>query len=160
MTRLQLGSACSFIIIVMMVSACQESEPPGPSVPGRSEYLFFCGACHGKDGLGSKYLFPPLAGSEWALGDPEIPIRVVLRGLEGKLRLKDMEYMNIMPPLSRRMDDQKVARVLSYVRSAWGNQASIVSPEEVAKVRALTESQKEKYQVSEIEQLRQDLGEK
>ena len=40
------------------------------------------------------------------------------------------------PALGWRLNDEEVAGVLSFVRSAWGNQAAGVTPGQVAKVRA------------------------
>ena len=159
MTPLKLGLGCSLILTTLVLS-CAQKEPEGPVLPGQSAYAFYCGACHGKDGRGAEHLFPPLAGSEWALGDPEVPIRIVLHGLEGRLRIQGGEYMNVMAPLKRRMDDEAIALVLTYVRSAWGNRATAVTASQVAAVRAATSQQEAKYKVSEMEQLRKELGQK
>jgi len=40
-----------------------------------------------------------------------------------------------MPPYARKMSDQDVADVITYIRNAWGNAAPAVTPAEVAKAR-------------------------
>ena len=41
-----------------------------------------------------------------------------------------------MPPFVLVLDDSDIAAVLTHVRSSWGNQASVVSPLEVNRIRA------------------------
>jgi len=104
----------------------------------RSQYRFHCGACHGKDGRGRKNLFPPLRGSAWANGDPVVPIHVVLHGLDGPITVEGEKYLNLMPPLGKRLDDTQIAKLLTYVRASWANTGRAVAPAEVAAVRAAT----------------------
>jgi mono/diheme cytochrome c family protein len=40
-----------------------------------------------------------------------------------------------MPTFGPELTDVQIATILTYVRSAWGNQASAVTPDMVAKVR-------------------------
>jgi mono/diheme cytochrome c family protein len=104
----------------------------------RSQYRFHCGACHGKDGRGRANLFPPLRGSSWVNGDPVVPIHVVLHGVDGAITVEGEKYLNLMPPLGHRLEDEQIARILTYVRASWGNTARAVVPAEVAAVRAAT----------------------
>ncbi|PXX18085.1 hypothetical protein C7399_105147 [Paraburkholderia tropica] len=41
-----------------------------------------------------------------------------------------------MPPFAWRYDDDEVAQLATFVRSAWGNHASAVSADDVKRVRA------------------------
>jgi mono/diheme cytochrome c family protein len=61
-------------------------------------------------------------------------IKVVLNGLEGPIEVKGQPYNNVMPQHSF-LRDEDVARVLTYIRQSFGNKASTIQPEEVAKVR-------------------------
>jgi mono/diheme cytochrome c family protein len=61
-------------------------------------------------------------------------IQVVLNGLEGPIEVKGQSYNNAMPP-HRFLQNEDVARVLTYIRQSFGNKASTIHPEEVAKVR-------------------------
>jgi mono/diheme cytochrome c family protein len=107
--------------------------------------------------LGSKHLFPPLIGDSWVNDDPAVPIRVVLKGLEGRLIVEGEEYMNLMPPLGQRLTDIEIARILTYVRSSFGNSAGPVTEERVVAERAAVSDQKGPWQVDEMESFRASL---
>lgn len=83
--------------------------------------------------MGLPGTFPPLAGSSWVTGKPEVPIAIVLRGLQGPLKVGEQTFSNSMPPQS--LTDGEIADVLSYVRSSWGNAAGPVTADQVAGVR-------------------------
>ena len=102
---------------------------------GQQQFIV-CGACHGQAGEGTA-AGPPLAGSEWVNGPAENLIRIQLRGLQGPIKVKGVEY-NFpagMSALSFQTDEQ-IAAVLTYVRSSLGNTAAAVSPAEVAALRS------------------------
>jgi mono/diheme cytochrome c family protein len=106
--------------------------PDGQALYGR------CAACHQPDGAGLAGAFPPLSASEWVTGDPTIPIKVVLHGLQGEITVAGSTYNSVMLPYggTGEMNDAEVAAVLTYVRSSFGNSASAVTADEVAAVRA------------------------
>lgn len=97
---------------------------------GRDSYLVTCAPCHGEDGTGGSNEGKPLAGSRWVNGSEDALIRIVLHGKEGD---------GLMPPM-RRLGDEEIASILTYIRRSWGNQASAVSPSEVREVRGRTAS--------------------
>ncbi|MEL0099757.1 MAG: cbb3-type cytochrome c oxidase subunit II [Opitutae bacterium] len=97
-----------------------------------------CFTCHQPNGEGLAGQFPPLAGSDWVLGDKARLIKISLYGLMGEIEVNGVKYNNVMappgiPPGS--LTDEQVANVLTYIRNDWGNSASAVSPEEVSTVR-------------------------
>ena len=102
---------------------------------GRAQYLV-CGACHGQNGEGGP-IAPPLAGSEWVTGPISNLIRIQLRGLQGKISVKGVEYNfpGGMTPMAYQTDEQ-IAGVLTYIRNSFGNKASAVTPEQVAALRS------------------------
>jgi mono/diheme cytochrome c family protein len=102
---------------------------------GRAQYLV-CGACHGQNGEGGP-IAPPLAGSEWVTGPISNLIRIQLRGLQGKISVKGVEYNfpGGMTPMAYQTDKQ-IAGVLTYIRNSFGNKASAVTPEQVAALRS------------------------
>lgn len=63
---------------------------------GRDIYIS-CVACHQPDGKGLAGVFPPLAGSQRLLGAPDVPIKIVLKRLQGPLTARGETYNNIMP---------------------------------------------------------------
>ena len=100
-----------------------------------------CFTCHQPTGLGLPGQFPPLAGSDWVLGDKERLIKISINGLMGEIEVNGVKYNNVMappgiPPGS--LTDSQIADVLTYIRNEWGNSASAVSASEVAVVRAAT----------------------
>ena len=101
-----------------------------------------CFTCHQPNGEGMAGQFPPLAGSDWVLGDKERLIKISMYGLIGEIEVNGVKYNNVMappgiPPGS--LTDEQIANVLTYIRNDWGNSASAVSAEEVAAVRASLE---------------------
>jgi hypothetical protein len=76
-----------------------------------------------------------LAGSEWVTGPVSNPIRIVLRGLQGPIKVAGTEWNLVMAPLAFQTDEQ-IAAALTYIRNSWGNQAPMVTPEQVAALRA------------------------
>ena len=97
-----------------------------------------CFTCHQPTGLGLPGQFPPLAGSDWVLGNKERLIKITMHGLMGEIEVNGVKYNNVMappgiPPGS--LTDQQMADVLTYIRNDWGNSASSISPEEVANIR-------------------------
>ena len=98
-----------------------------------------CFTCHQPTGLGLAKQFPPLAGSEWVLGDKPTLIKIAMFGLMGPIKVKGVDYTLAMPPPGippGSLTDQQIADVLTYIRNDWGNSASSVSPDEVAAVRS------------------------
>ena len=94
-----------------------------------------CFTCHQPNGQGISGQFPPLAGSDWVLGEKERLIKISIHGLMGEIEVNGVKYNNVMappgiPPGS--LTDKQIADVLTYIRNEWGNSASAVSPEEVA----------------------------
>ena len=78
--------------------------------------------------------FPPLDGSDWLTGDPTLPIRIVIGGLLGPVKVSGHEYNGVMPP-HLDLDDQKISDVLTYVRQSWSNDAAPITPTQVREVR-------------------------
>jgi nitrite reductase (NO-forming) len=96
-----------------------------------------CSVCHQANGEGLAGVFPPLAKSDYLLKDKQRAIAVVLNGLAGPVVVNGKPYDSVMPPMSQ-LNDDEVANILTYVLNAWGNQNGVVTPAEVAKVRATT----------------------
>jgi mono/diheme cytochrome c family protein len=117
----------------------QEPKPVDPIVVGQRLFNGKCAACHQPDGKGRPAQFPPLAGSEWLLGPPEIPVRILLYGLQGEVTVGGQQFNGNMPNFGGQLKDEQIAAVLSYVRQEWGNRADPVSMELVAKLRKADE---------------------
>jgi mono/diheme cytochrome c family protein len=91
---------------------------------GETIYNNECAACHMEDGSGANEIYPALAQNPFVTADdPEPVIEIVLYG------------QGAMPSFAERLDDEDIAAVVSYIRNSWGNEASVVTPEEVQQVR-------------------------
>jgi mono/diheme cytochrome c family protein len=124
--------------------------------PNGQQIFQRCAVCHQATGLGLPGSFPPLAGSEWATAaNPAVAIRVVLHGLQGAVTVKGHKFNSAMPAYgtNQPLSDAEVAAVLTYVRSAWGNAASAVTPEQVAAERAATASRTTMWAAADLQPL-------
>jgi mono/diheme cytochrome c family protein len=111
---------------------------PGAQSLGEQTYQI-CVTCLQANGQGLPGTFPPLAGSEFATAaNPAVPIRIVLRGMQGPVTVKGVQYNGVMAPFGTgvELSDEQVAAVLTYVRTSWGNTASEITPQQVAAERA------------------------
>jgi len=138
------------------LAAVQYAHPPDP---GRTAWLLGkmvynnmgCVGCHQSNGLGSPGLIPPLAGSEWVLAPgPDRIIRIVLDGASGPIEVNGKQFNNQMIAWRLMLDDEKIAAVLTYVRSEWGNNAPPVTAKQVEKIRAETANHKMPWTAEEL----------
>ncbi len=98
----------------------------------------FCGTCHQENGEGLEASgFPPLAGTKWVTQSEERLIKIALNGLHGPIEVLGKEYPGQVPmtPYGKILQDEEIAAVLTYVRNAFGNRASVISPQKVKAVR-------------------------
>jgi mono/diheme cytochrome c family protein len=104
---------------------------------GAQLYQKHCIECHGGEGEGAPSAYPPLAGNRSITVNPAInPIRMVLNGGFPPSTAGNPRPFG-MPPFGPALSDAEAAAVVSYIRNAWGNQASLVSPVEVARYRGV-----------------------
>ena len=112
---------------------------------GEGIYTELCYSCHGQDGSGEPLagapagttMAPPLSGSPRVLAHKDYVIKTVLHGLTGPV--DGSTYSNVMIPMNGN-DDEWIASIASFIRNGFGNQASFVSPADVARVRAKTQA--------------------
>lgn len=117
----------------------EDNLQKGQLVQGETIYNTYCGTCHQGNGLGDSQRFPPLAGAEWVTGDKQRLISVLIKGLEGPVEVKGKTYNSVMPQHSF-LSDEDIAKVLTYIRQNFGNNASAINPEEVQQVRNTLEN--------------------
>ncbi|MBM4021839.1 MAG: c-type cytochrome [Planctomycetes bacterium] len=104
-----------------------------------------CMTCHQAHGKGMGLIYPTLVGSPWVLGSEERLVKTVLHGLWGPMTVNGQSFdpARGVPPMTAfraLLKDDEVAALLTFVRNTWGNKASAVSPDLIAKVRAATAS--------------------
>ncbi len=113
---------------------------------GQELYKNLCEGCHGADGREQPGATPNIAGASNVIGDPGIPIRILLHGKEGAVGL--------MPAHGESMSDAEIAAVLTYVRRAWGQTASPIDPASVQQVRAATAGRTRAWTPAELGQIK------
>jgi mono/diheme cytochrome c family protein len=103
---------------------------------GQKIFLANCQTCHQANGLGVPGQYPPLAGSEFTTGGSRRAAMIVLKGLQGPVTVKGQKFGTaVMQPWDKTLTDKKIADVLTYERSAWRNNASPVTAEQIAGLR-------------------------
>ncbi len=121
---------------------------------GQKTYMMVCFACHQPTGTGLPNMFPPLAGSDWVVAPkPDRLIRMVLHGFTGPIKVNDKPFQTpapLMPPQGATMNDEQIANVLTYVRNAFGNQAEMVTPEQVKTIRETEKARTAMWTEAEI----------
>jgi mono/diheme cytochrome c family protein len=119
---------------------------------GKVVYEQVCALCHGADGNGKPGQAPTFVGSEWVITDNiGRLIRIPLQGLNGPIKVKGVDWNLAMPAMGAALPNDDLAAVLSYMRNSWGNKASLISPEEVAAIRAATASRTQPWTAAELE---------
>ncbi len=102
---------------------------------GQTIYANQCSACHTPQGRGIVGLFPHLSESASAQQDQATSlIRVVL---EGSRAVATAAHPTgpAMPSFAWKLSDADISAVVTYIRNAWGNAASRVSPGDVGSLR-------------------------
>jgi mono/diheme cytochrome c family protein len=132
------------------------SMMPSEHSPARNDgeaiYMTRCMSCHQIDGAGIAGVFPPLNDTEWVVGDKGRVIRIVLDGMMGETEVQGVVYSGAMPPWKTFLSDEEIAAVVTYIRNAWDNEASDVTPQEVKLVREATKARTTSWTTEELEQ--------
>lgn len=128
------------LMLNVAVAACSQGKneaPASASAPaqdlGATLYGQNCVPCHREDGNGLPGVYPPLAGSVVANGDPAQLVRWVL-ALQRPPSMPAGRYSTQMLPFAW-MKDAQAAAVLTYVRSHFGNSAPPIDAATVAAAR-------------------------
>ncbi len=107
-----------------------------------------CVQCHGADGTGTpagngQTLAPPLTGSARVQWHPDYVINTILHGMTGPI--DGTNYPGGIMVGNKEQSDQWIADIASFIRMNLTNEASLVSEEQVAEVRARTSAQSAPY---------------
>ena len=126
-----------------------------PVERGKKVFQANCAVCHQATGLGSETQgYPPLAGSEYTTGGSRRAAMIVLKGLTGPVKVKGKQFGSaVMQPWDKTLNDQKIADVLTYERSDWGNNASPVTAEQIAALRKELASHPESFTEPDLEKV-------
>ncbi len=122
---------------------------------GATVYAELCFSCHGEDGRGATLegagpgvtRAPSLEGSARVMAHRDHVIKVLLHGMTGPI--DGQTYTEVMIPMGQNTD-QWIADAASYVRNSWGNSGSVITAEQVARVRAATATRKTSWTAAEL----------
>jgi mono/diheme cytochrome c family protein len=121
---------------------------------GDAIYKENCFACHGDDGRGTPMpgaggtMAPSLASSARVQGHRDYIVKTLLHGMDGPIEGKTYAG-GVMAPMGTNRDEW-IAAISSYVRNAFGNVGSFVTPADVARVRAATMDRRTFWNVDEL----------
>ena len=105
------------VAVLLAFGGCGKGAAEERAVRGETVYVRDCARCHMVDGSGVPGVYPNLAKNPIVtLESPEPVIETVLEGREA------------MPAFGGTLPVQNLAEVMTYIRSAWGNHASPVTP--------------------------------
>jgi len=123
---------------------------------GSTIYKEVCFACHGDDGRGTPAaegppgatMAPSLASSIRVQGHRDYIVKTLLHGMDGPI--DGRAYVGgVMAPMGTNRDEW-IAAIASYVRNMFGNAGPFVTPDDVARVRALTADRKTFWKIDEL----------
>lgn len=103
---------------------------------GMEVYNQFCVRCHQSNGMGGAAA-PPLSKSAFVNGDKERLIKLVIKGMNGKIERQGKVY-NLSMPGFPFVPHKDLAQALSYVRSSFENDSDEVTTKDVIKVKVRT----------------------
>ncbi len=126
---------------------------------GKKLFATYCQICHGEDGAGIRALGAPLNGSQWVEGDKKTLLAIVLNGLTGPIKVGDKVYKKPeiggeMPGFAenKKLSDEDISQILSYIRTAWNNDASAVHSKEVKASREKFSERTSPFTMKELEE--------
>lgn len=114
------------------------ADTESPIVRGKKFYSnppANCASCHQPTGRGLPGSFPPLAGSEFVQGGSKRLAMILLKGLQGPVKVQGATFNGAMPTWEKVLTDKQIAYILTYVRQEWGNKAGEITPEQIAAAR-------------------------
>ncbi len=129
----ELAVLLGFAFIAASAIHLTDGGVAGAAVPdGKSIFVANCASCHQSTGLGGGP-FPPLAGNVDVTGASTATLlATVLNGRSGPMQVRSQTYGGVMPAWKGQLSNAQIAAVLTYIRSAWGNKAPIVTEDQVA----------------------------
>lgn len=149
--------ALAALLVSPVALHAQEFDVKASAERGKPLYMQTCIACHQPTGMGLPGAFPPVAGTEYATGSVRRFAAILLKGLQGPITVKNITYNNVMNAVDMQFpmykDDSKVADVINFVRTSFGNTATEhATPEIVKEVREKFASRTTPWTEAEIKE--------
>lgn len=138
-------------------SAALVEAPLTPAQIGAKIYGQNCASCHQGNGGGSPGTYPPLDGSEYVQGSKLRLTAILLKGLQGPLTVKGGSYgAAVMPAQESVLTPDKLANLMTYLRSAWTNKQGPVTEDEVNAAKTKFSSHKQPFTEQELKAIAPD----
>ena len=136
-----------------------EQAELSPQDRGKKIFAANCQTCHQANGLGVAGQYPPLAGSEFTTGGSRRPAMIVLKGLQGPVKVKGQQYGSaVMQPWDKTLSDAKIADVLTFIRQEWGNKGGPVAAESIAALRKELASHPDSFTEPDLKAVPEDAN--
>ena len=103
------------ISLALLVTIFSTKIAESAEETGQALFLKNCAECHQRDGKGISNIYPSLAGNEVVVGSG-VDVALVLIIGRGE-----------MPSFSNAMSITDMAKVINYVRNAFGNKGELIS---------------------------------
>lgn len=103
--------------------------------PGAALFTARCSTCHQPDGMGVRGAIPPLAGSAFVAQGPDLVSRILLRGIDGPIRVGDHNFNGHMPSFASVLTDIEIGELATYVAHRFGKSSEKLEAPAVAKLR-------------------------
>lgn len=100
-------------------------------VQGAKIYATYCANCHQQDGKGLASLYPPLAASDYLLGNLPRAACIIKNGQTKEIEVNGVKYNQMMP--GNPITNLEVAEVLTFIGNAWGNEVGLIGVKDVDK---------------------------
>lgn len=117
---------------------------------GKTLYAQNCASCHGSDAGGIAGAFPPLVNSKWVTGDKSVPIRILLHGINGEIKVNGQTYQGVMPSFKARLSASEIAAILNYLRSQSEDDLPEINRDDVSRVAKTYSKRNRPWNASEL----------
>jgi len=135
------------MFLLFVAFACDSTAQN--DLTGKTLYNRTCMSCHKSSGDGTA-IYPPLAGSEWVVGEPDILVRIILHGVVGEIEVKSKKYNSSMVPFGQSLSDKNIANLATFLRSSWGNSGSEITEQQVTKIREKYKARSKQWTAPEL----------
>jgi mono/diheme cytochrome c family protein len=115
----------------------EQAATPSEAELGQIYFTQNCQVCHQPNGAGLPGQYPPLAGSEFVNGGSTRLGMILLKGLQGPVTVEGQQFSGAtqMPAWGTSLTDKKIAAILTYVRSSFGNHGGPITPDQIEAAR-------------------------
>lgn len=107
----------------------------GLGLTGAKLFEANCTTCHQPGGEGVEFAIPPLRKSPFLAARPDIAASILLRGIDGPIRVGAETFDGHMPSFASALDDADIVRLVTYLRERFAGRKEGLSVERVATLR-------------------------